>query len=59
LTDTETSNEATSIYLSKTSTVCEENDDTENPETAELTSSPKTSDTVAEDECPDTVRLEV
>ena len=59
MTDTQTSDEATSIYLSKTSTVCEEDDDPENPETAQLTGSPETSDTIAEDECPDSIRLEV
>lgn len=59
MTNTQASNESTSIYLSKTSTVCEEDDDTEDPDAAELSGSPETSDTIAENESPDNVRYEV
>lgn len=50
LTDTEASNEAASVDLGHASTVCEEDDDTEDPETAELTGSPETTDAVTEKE---------
>jgi hypothetical protein len=51
-TNSKTSNEATSIHLSKSTSVCQEDHDTEDPNEAELSCSPKTSDTIAENEGP-------
>lgn len=48
MADTQPSNEASSVDLSESTAVCEEDDYAEDPDTAELASGPKTTDAVAE-----------
>lgn len=52
LADAETSDKSPGVDLAKSSPICKEYDDTENPEGAQLSSSPETSNTIAEDESP-------
>lgn len=50
LSNTKTSNEATSVDGTHVAIVSNKDGDTENPETAELASSPDTTDTITNDE---------
>jgi hypothetical protein len=50
LSNTKTSNKTTAIYSSHATVVSNKNSDTENPEDTELTSSPNTTDTIADEE---------
>ena len=50
LSNTKTSNEATSIDGAHAAIVSNKDGDTKNPETAKLTSSPNTADTITNDE---------
>ena len=50
LSNTKTSNKATSVYGTHVAIVSNKDSDAENPETAELASSPNTADTITNDE---------
>lgn len=50
LSNTKTSNEATSVYSSHVAVVSNKDGDSKNPEDTELASSPNTTDTITNDE---------
>jgi hypothetical protein len=56
LSNSKTSNKTTAIYSSHATFISNKNRDTENPEDTELTSSPNTPDTIADEE---SARIEI
>lgn len=55
LTNTEPSDEATSVDLTKSTAIRQEYDDTKDPENTQLSSSPQSTYAITQDECPESI----